>query len=80
MSTAEVCVEPGVHVYNFACHIPATCPSSVEGHYGRVRYMIKVAIVRPWKFDQSYTRCFTVLKLMDLNYDSPLLRVSQLVT
>lgn len=68
-------MEPGIHVYNFTCQIPATCPSSIEGHFGRVRYMTKVSLVRPWKFDQSYTRCFTVLKLMDLNYDSPLLRV-----
>ncbi|KAH8311730.1 hypothetical protein KR044_007713 [Drosophila immigrans] len=73
--STEVSLEPGVHVYNFACQIPATCPSSIEGHFGRVRYLTKVSIVRPWKFDQSYTRCFTVLKIMDLNYDSPLLRV-----
>ncbi|KAH8394593.1 hypothetical protein KR215_009887 [Drosophila sulfurigaster] len=73
--TAEVSLEPGVHVYNFTCQIPATCPSSIEGHFGRIRYMTKVSIVRPWKFDQSYTRCFTVLKMMDLNYDSPILRV-----
>lgn len=73
--STEVSLEAGVHVYNFACQIPATCPSSIEGHYGRVRYMVKVSLVRPWKFDQSYTRCFTVLKIMDLNYDSPLLRV-----
>ncbi|XP_034116206.2 arrestin domain-containing protein 2-like [Drosophila albomicans] len=73
--STEVSLEPGVHVYNFTCQIPATCPSSIEGHFGRIRYMTKVSIVRPWKFDQSYTRCFTVLKMMDLNYDSPLLRV-----
>ncbi|KAL7729103.1 hypothetical protein ACLKA6_019924 [Drosophila palustris] len=73
--STEISLEPGVHVYNFTCQIPATCPSSIEGHYGRVRYMVKVSLIRPWKFDQSYTRCFTVLKIMDLNYDSPLLRV-----
>ncbi|XP_017856116.1 PREDICTED: arrestin domain-containing protein 2-like [Drosophila arizonae] len=73
--STQVSIEPGVHVYNFSCQIPPTCPSSIEGLYGRVRYMIKVAMVKPWKFDQSYTRCFTVLKIMDLNYDSPLLRM-----
>ncbi|KAH8420802.1 hypothetical protein KR222_005403 [Zaprionus bogoriensis] len=75
MFSAEVTLEPGIHVYTFACQIPVTCPSSIEGQFGRVRYMAKVSLLRPWKFDQSYTRCFTVLKLMDLNYDSPLLRV-----
>jgi len=57
------------------CQIPTECPSSFEGTNGRVRYMTNVTLVRPWKFDQSYTRCFTVLKVMDLNFDSPLLRV-----
>lgn len=75
ISLAEVSLEPGIHVYNFTCQIPAICPSSIEGHFGRVRYMTKVSLVRPWKFDQSYTRCFTVLRLMDLNYNGPLLRV-----
>ncbi|ALC47980.1 CG18745 [Drosophila busckii] len=73
--SAQVNLEAGIHVYSFTCQLPVVCPSSIEGTYGRVRYMTKVALVRPWKFDQSYTRCFTVLKLMDLNYDSPILRV-----
>lgn len=74
-STAQVPIEAGIHTYNFTCQIPTECPSSFEGTNGRVRYMTNVTLVRPWKFDQSYTRCFTVLKVMDLNFDSPLLRV-----
>ncbi|XP_033167103.1 arrestin domain-containing protein 17 [Drosophila mauritiana] len=73
--SSQVSIEAGIHTYNFVCLIPSECPSSFEGSHGRVRYMANVTLVRPWKFDQSYTRCFTVLKVMDLNFDSPLLRV-----
>ena len=72
-------IEPGIHTYTFACQLPPTCPSSFEGHYGYIRYLVKVELVRPWKFNQHFTRGFTVLKVMDLNYDSPLLRVSKLL-
>ncbi|XP_037954291.1 arrestin domain-containing protein 17-like [Teleopsis dalmanni] len=71
----SVYIEPGIHTYNFSCHIPAACPSSFEGVEGHVRYTIRVVLMRPWKFDQTYTRGFTVLKVMDLNYNSPLLRM-----
>ncbi|XP_068156824.1 arrestin domain-containing protein 3-like [Drosophila tropicalis] len=74
--STQVSIEPGIHVYNFSCQIPMECPSSFEGTWGRVRYMTQVTLVRPWKFDQNYTRCLTVLKVMDLNYNSPLLRVA----
>ncbi|XP_043652431.1 arrestin domain-containing protein 17 [Drosophila teissieri] len=73
--SSQVSIEAGIHTYNFVCLIPTECPSSFEGAHGRVRYMTNVTLVRPWKFDQNYTRCFTVLKVMDLNFDSPLLRV-----
>uniref|UniRef100_A0A034WA43 Arrestin domain-containing protein 3 n=1 Tax=Bactrocera dorsalis TaxID=27457 RepID=A0A034WA43_BACDO len=68
-------IEPGIHTYTFACLLPITCPSSFEGIYGYIRYLTRVELVRPWKFNQNFTRGFTVLKMMDLNYDSPLLRV-----
>ncbi|XP_034485851.1 arrestin domain-containing protein 2 [Drosophila innubila] len=70
----EVALEPGSHVYNFACQIPAVCPSSFEGSYGRVRYMVSVKLIRPWKFDQIFSRPFTVLKVMDLNREGLFLR------
>ncbi|KAH8304949.1 hypothetical protein KR018_011665, partial [Drosophila ironensis] len=73
--SSQVQIEAGIHVYNFSCQIPVECPSSFEGLHGRVRYMANLTLLRPWKFDQNYTRCFTVLKVMDLNFDSPLLRV-----
>ncbi|XP_060647898.1 arrestin domain-containing protein 3-like [Drosophila nasuta] len=70
----EVALDPGSHVYNFACQIPAVCPSSFEGTYGRVRYMVTVKLIRPWKFDQIFSRPFTVLKVMDLNREGLFLR------
>lgn len=72
----EIALEVGRHVYNFVCQIPAVCPSSFEGAYGRVRYMVYVKLIRPWKFDQTFSRPFTVLKVMDLNREGLFLRVS----
>lgn len=72
----EIALEASKHVYNFVCQIPAVCPSSFEGAYGRVRYMVYVKLIRPWKFDQTFSRPFTVLKVMDLNREGLFLRVS----
>lgn len=72
----EIALEAGRHVYHFVCQIPAVCPSSFEGAYGRVRYMVYVKLIRPWKFDQTFSRPFTVLKVMDLNREGLFLRVS----
>ncbi|KAH8360150.1 hypothetical protein KR093_011026 [Drosophila rubida] len=74
VQSIEVALDPGSHVYNFACQIPAVCPSSFEGTYGRVRYMVTVKLIRPWKFDQIFSRPFTVLKVMDLNREGLFLR------
>ncbi|XP_017053005.1 arrestin domain-containing protein 3 [Drosophila ficusphila] len=74
-SSIEVLIEPGTSSYRFACQLPITCPSSFEGTLGRIRYLVNVRFVRPWKFDQNFNRCFTVLKVMDLNTESLMLRV-----
>uniref|UniRef100_A0A1I8P3Z9 Arrestin C-terminal-like domain-containing protein n=1 Tax=Stomoxys calcitrans TaxID=35570 RepID=A0A1I8P3Z9_STOCA len=68
-------ISPGVHTYSFACQLPANCPSSFEGLHGHIRYTIKVSLVRPWKFDQNYKRAFTVLRVTDLNFESPQIRI-----
>lgn len=68
-------IQPGLHSFTFSCYLPPQCPSSFEGKCGHIRYIAKIILLRPWKFDQTYSRGFTVLKLLDLNYDSPILRV-----
>eukprot|EP00099_Drosophila_melanogaster_P024295 NP_652649.1 uncharacterized protein Dmel_CG18746 [Drosophila melanogaster] len=74
-SSIEVLIEPGTSSYRFACQLPITCPSSFEGTLGRIRYLVNVRFVRPWKFDLNFNRCFTVIKVMDLNSESLMLRV-----
>lgn len=76
MSFTDVALKRGTHVYNFVCQIPAVCPSSFEGTHGRVRYTVTVKVIRPWKFDLTYSRPFTVLKIMDLNREGLFLNVS----
>ncbi|EDW96340.1 arrestin domain-containing protein 3 [Drosophila yakuba] len=74
-SSIEVLIEPGTSTYRFACQLPITCPSSFEGTLGRIRYLVNVRFVRPWKHDLNFNRCFTVIKVMDLNSESLMLRV-----
>ncbi|KRK03092.1 uncharacterized protein Dyak_GE25772, isoform B [Drosophila yakuba] len=63
----EMSMEPGTRSYNFACQIPINCPSSFEGTHGRIRYMVDVNIIQPWKYDSVFTRPFTVIQVMDIN-------------
>ncbi|XP_067638591.1 arrestin domain-containing protein 17-like [Eurosta solidaginis] len=68
-------IESGIHTYNFACKLPENCPTSFEGLHGCIRYVVKVTLVIPWKFNQTYTRGLTVLKMLDLNYESPQIKM-----
>ncbi|KAB0801520.1 hypothetical protein PPYR_05874 [Photinus pyralis] len=63
----EVDIPPGHHSYPFTCVLPPSLPSSFEGDYGYVRYIIKVTFDRPWKFDHETKKAFTVLSPLDLN-------------
>ncbi|XP_062620954.1 arrestin domain-containing protein 3-like isoform X2 [Saccostrea cucullata] len=58
---------PGQHVYPFSFQLPPNLPSSFEGGVGYVRYTIKGTIDKPWKFDHTTKRPFTVNALLDLN-------------
>ncbi|EDV48174.1 arrestin domain-containing protein 2 [Drosophila erecta] len=65
--STEMPLEPGTRSYNFACQIPTNCPSSFEGTHGRIRYMVDVSIIQPWKYDSVFSRAFTVIQVMDIN-------------
>lgn len=57
----------GTHVYPFSCALAPTLPSSLEGPYGNIRYIVKYVIERPWKWNQATKTAFTVISPYDLN-------------
>ncbi|KFB40639.1 AGAP001822-PA-like protein [Anopheles sinensis] len=60
-------VPAGVHRYPFSCVIPQTAPSSKEGKYGHIRYVVKVSLERPWKYDHVFQVPFLVKSHADLS-------------
>lgn len=71
----QIEILPGVHTYNFSCMLPQMLPTSFEAKFGHIRYLVKLVMDRPFKFDLTYTVAFTVLKQLDLNYENPALRI-----
>lgn len=71
----DISLLPGEYVYPFSCVLPPSAPCSFEGTYGHVRYIAKVVLDRPWKFDQGTKLAFTVISPLDLNHNH-MLRVS----
>ncbi|KAJ2949378.1 hypothetical protein O0L34_g15290 [Tuta absoluta] len=65
----DVHIQPGHYEYPFTLTIPSHCPPSFEGPYGHIKYTVKVAIERLFKFDQEKTVAITVLNPKDLNMD-----------
>ncbi|XP_052899882.1 arrestin domain-containing protein 17-like [Anopheles moucheti] len=57
----------GVYRYTFACEIPPNAPSSKEGKYGHIRYVVKLSLERPWKFDHIFQMPFIVKSHADLS-------------
>ncbi|XP_046557797.1 arrestin domain-containing protein 3-like [Haliotis rubra] len=57
----------GRYTYPFRYQLPLGLPTSFEGSVGRVRYWLKGTIDKPWKFDHTTKRAFTVVSLLDLN-------------
>ncbi|UMM15613.1 hypothetical protein L5515_012983 [Caenorhabditis briggsae] len=57
----------GEHIFPFSFQLPHWAPPSFEGDLGFIRYFIKVEIDRPWKFDDKFITCFTVLPSIDLS-------------
>ncbi|KAK3098191.1 hypothetical protein FSP39_017071 [Pinctada imbricata] len=59
--------KPGSYEYPFSFVLPPNTPTSYESHIGRVRYVLKANIDRPWAFDTSMESYITVLTPLDLN-------------
>ncbi|BFZ02476.1 hypothetical protein BsWGS_05515 [Bradybaena similaris] len=57
----------GRHVFPFQFQIPQGLPSSFEGFHGHIRYTVKCTIDKPWKFDHTTKRPFTIISILDLN-------------
>ncbi|XP_011209310.2 arrestin domain-containing protein 17 [Bactrocera dorsalis] len=66
-------MEEGTYTYTFSCPIPPHCPSSFEGTYGHIRYLVRVTFIRAGAADRVHNVGFTVLMPLDLNKDSKLL-------
>ncbi|KAH8304954.1 hypothetical protein KR018_011662 [Drosophila ironensis] len=67
-------MDAGTYTYSFACPIPSHCPSSFEGAFGHIRYLAKVTFLKPGASNRTHNVGFTVLKLLDLNQESKMLR------
>ncbi|KAI8044582.1 arrestin domain-containing protein 17 [Drosophila gunungcola] len=67
-------MDAGTYTYTFACPIPSHCPSSFEGAFGHIRYLAKVTFLKPGASNRTHNVGFTVLKLLDLNQESKMLR------
>eukprot|EP00058_Branchiostoma_floridae_P017640 XP_002603129.1 hypothetical protein BRAFLDRAFT_199194 [Branchiostoma floridae] len=60
----------GHHVYPFQYQLPLQgLPTSFEGSNGYIRYSVRGTIDKPWKFDHTTKRAFTVLDMVDLNQE-----------
>ncbi|CAJ0597258.1 unnamed protein product [Cylicocyclus nassatus] len=63
---AEV-LNAGSHKFPFAFTLPENCPPSFESSYGYIRYLIKLELDRPWFFNTTDKKLFTVIPVFDLN-------------
>lgn len=60
------------HVYKFNYMLPVWLPSSFEGTHGYIRYAVDIILERPWKFDCTFKKPFSVCRMLDLNRDASL--------
>lgn len=76
-SSSHAMMEPGTRVLLFSQHLSRYCPSSFEGAYGHIRYLITVVLETPWKIkSKQFHKTFKVLRYKNLNYAGPLIAVS----
>uniref|UniRef100_A0A0K0CZB8 Arrestin_C domain-containing protein n=1 Tax=Angiostrongylus cantonensis TaxID=6313 RepID=A0A0K0CZB8_ANGCA len=60
-------LQAGIYRFPFLFTLPLKCAPSFEGFYGYIRYMVKVVLDRPWRFNKTDKRLFTVVPMLDLN-------------
>lgn len=60
-------LDPGVHEFPFVFKAPSHLPSSFESSNGYVRYWCKAYFHRPWKFDNTTKKAFSIVSIVDLN-------------
>ncbi|KAE9415029.1 hypothetical protein Angca_008253 [Angiostrongylus cantonensis] len=64
---AKQVLQAGIYRFPFLFTLPLKCAPSFEGFYGYIRYMVKVVLDRPWRFNKTDKRLFTVVPMLDLN-------------
>ena len=67
MSGDNPVLPEGDYVYPFQFKLPLGLPTSFEGTYGHIRYLVKATIDRPWKFDHKTIQPLTINEQVDLN-------------
>lgn len=65
----------GTHTYTFHIILPLQCPTSCEGQYGRIRYVLSLKLKRAFRYDNTFSKPLSVIKSQDLNLN-PIYRVS----
>ena len=57
----------GIHYLPFSLLLPSNMPTSFESDIGQVRYFVKAAIVRDWKWNHKVKQHLMVNGILDLN-------------
>ena len=60
-------VPPGEHIYPFSFQLPPVLPSTYEGKWGSVRYIVTATCVVPWATDVVMEARVFVMSHFDLN-------------
>lgn len=66
-SNKQIELLEGEHKFPFKFHLPVNIPSSFEHKYGKIKYLLKAVIDKPWTFDYIREIPLTVKSALDLN-------------
>jgi Arrestin (or S-antigen), C-terminal domain/Arrestin (or S-antigen), N-terminal domain len=55
-------ISPGLHKYDFACHLPELLPGSFAGIHGQIEYYVEAVVDVPWGFDKETKVPFAVVR------------------